>query len=177
MAKFVALLRAINVAAQRKVPMEDLRALAAELGFGNPRTLIASGNLIFESDQECTHFEEVLEEGLKQRFGFPVDVMVRTAQQWEEYCAAKPFPAEGALKPSFLLLYVGKEAADDRTVEALRARAVDGERVGRTGDAVWIYFANGGGRSKLSGGPRPGLWTGRNWRTALKIQDLLVEQS
>ena len=24
------------------------------------------------------------------------------------------------------------------------------------------FFANGGGRSKLGNGPKPGLWTGRN---------------
>jgi uncharacterized protein (DUF1697 family) len=175
MARFVALLRAINVAAQRKVPMADLRALAAGLRLGNPRTLIASGNLVFESDGQPAALEAMLEEGLKQRFGFPVDVMVRTADRWAGYCAANPFPAESALKPNFLLLYVGKQAADDKAVETLRARADAGERVARTGDALWIYFANGGGRSKLSGGPRPGLWTGRNWRTVLKLQDMLVE--
>jgi uncharacterized protein (DUF1697 family) len=175
MARSVALLRAINVAAQRKVPMADLRALAAELGLGNPRTLIASGNLVFDSEEKPPVLEAVLEEGLKQRFGFSVDVMVRSAEQWADYCAANPFPEESELKPNFLLLYVGKEAADDVAVGALRARADADEKVARAHDALWIYFANGGGRSKLSGGPRPGLWTGRNWRTALKIRDMLEQ--
>jgi uncharacterized protein (DUF1697 family) len=175
MAAFVALLRGINVAAQRKVPMADLRALAVNLGLGSPRTLIASGNLIFESEKERPLLETLLEEGLKRRFGFPVDVMLREAGQWADYCSVNPFPAESALKPNFLLLFVGKEAADDRLVEALRARADAGEKVARSGDALWIYFANGGGRSKLSGGPKPGLWTGRNWRTVCKIQDMLVQ--
>jgi uncharacterized protein (DUF1697 family) len=175
MARFVALLRGINVAAQRKVPMADLRALAADLGLGNPRTLIASGNLIFESEEKRPLLEALLEEALKQRFGFPVDVMLREADQWADYCAARPFSADVALHPNFLLLYVGKEAADDEMVEAIRARADADEQVARTGDALWIYFANGGGRSKLSGGPRPGLWTGRNWRTVTKIGDMLVQ--
>jgi uncharacterized protein (DUF1697 family) len=175
MARFVALLRGINVAAQRKVPMADLRGLAADLGLGSPRTLIASGNLIFDSDEKRVPLEAVLEEGLKRQFGFSVDVMVKEVDQWADYWAAKPFPAERELNPGFLLLYVGKEAADDRMVEALRARADAGEKVARTGDALWIYFANGGGRSKLGGGPRPGLWTGRNWRTVCRIRDMLVQ--
>jgi uncharacterized protein (DUF1697 family) len=177
MAAFVALLRGINVAAQRKVPMADLRALAVDLGLGSPRTLIASGNLVFESEEERPLLEALLEEGLKRRFGFPVDVMLREARQWSDYCSENPFPTESALKPNFLLLFLGKEAADDRMVEALCARADAGEKVARSGDALWIYFANGGGRSKLSGGPKPGLWTGRNWRTVSKIQDLLVQPS
>jgi uncharacterized protein (DUF1697 family) len=173
MPRFVALLRAINVAAQRKVPMADLRALATDMGLGNPRTLIASGNLVFDSDGNRFDLEAMLEEGLKRRFGFSVDVMVRSADQWAQYSSAIPFPEEGALKPNFLLLYVGKEAACDEAVEALRARAAAEEKVARAGDAIWVYFANGGGRSKLSGGPRPGLWTGRNWRTVLKIGEML----
>jgi uncharacterized protein (DUF1697 family) len=175
MARFVALLRGINVAAQRKVPMADLRALAADMGLSSPQTLIASGNLFFESDEKRPLLEALLEQALKRRFGFSVDVMAREAEQWADYCSANPFPAESALHPNFLLLYVGKEAADDRMVEALRARADAGEKVARTGDALWIYFANGGGRSKLSGGPRPGLWTGRNWRTVCRIRDMLVQ--
>jgi uncharacterized protein (DUF1697 family) len=175
MARYIALLRAINVAAQRKVPMQDLRALASDLGLANPRTLIASGNLVFDSDEKYPSLEAMLEDGLKQRFGFPVDVMVRAAGQWAEYCAHNPFPAEGALRPNVLLLYVGKEAADDRALDALRARAAAEEKVARTNDVFWIYFANGGGRSKLSGGPRPGLWTGRNWATVLKIRDMLAQ--
>ena len=173
MPRFVALLRAINVAAQRKIAMDDLRALAADLGLRSPRTLIASGNLIFDSSEEGSLLEAVLEEGLKKRFGFSVDVMVRAADRWGDYCAANPFPEQGATRPNFLLLYVGKEAADDRAVEALRARAAAEEKVARTDDVLWIYFADGGGRSRLSGGPRPGLWTGRNWRTVLKIRDML----
>ena len=175
MPRFVALLRAINVAAQRKVPMADLRALAAELGLRNPRTLIASGNLVFDGEGTPAALEAALEEGLQRRFGFSVDVMVRTAEQWARYCEVNPLAEESALKPNYLLLYVGKEAAAGRALEALRARAAPEEKVAGSGDAIWIYFANGGGRSKLSGGPKPGLWTGRNWRTVLKIREMLEQ--
>jgi uncharacterized protein (DUF1697 family) len=175
MKRFVALLRGINVAGQRKVPMADLRALAAELGLGNPRTLIASGNLIFESDSEPASLEALIEEGIKQRFGFPVDVMVRSAVQWISYCSANPFPAESESSPKFLLLYVGKQEISDTAVAMLRGRAAPEEKIARTGEAIWIHFANGGGRSKLSGGPRPGLWTGRNWLTVLKIRAMLEQ--
>ena len=43
---YVALLRAVNVGGTGKLPMADLRKLAGQLGFGDVRTYIASGNAI-----------------------------------------------------------------------------------------------------------------------------------
>ena len=58
----------------------------------------------------------------------------------------------------------------------LQAYAAGGERITQVGDALWIHYPNGSGRSKLS----PALLdrlagspvTTRNWRTALKLHEL-----
>ena len=42
---FVALLRAVNVARHRQMPMTELKAICEELGFTSVRTYIASGNV------------------------------------------------------------------------------------------------------------------------------------
>ena len=49
MTVYVALLRAINVGGTGRLPMKDLAALCSGLGFGNVRTYIQSGNVVFES--------------------------------------------------------------------------------------------------------------------------------
>ena len=177
MGRDVALLRGINVGGQRRVPMAELRAVAEELGFADARTLIASGNLVFSAAGAAAAIEAELEEAVHRRFGFPVDIMVRSAAQWAHYVAGNPFPGEAERAPRLLMLYVGKQEADEAAVEALRARAAPEEKVARMGDALWIFFANGGGRSKLGNGPRPGPWTGRNWRTVLAIGEMLCAQS
>jgi uncharacterized protein (DUF1697 family) len=173
----VALLRGINVGGQRRVPMAELRAVAEGIGLTRVRTLIASGNLVFESEGEPDALEATLETAIEAEFGFPVDVVVRSAAQWQAYIAANPYPDEAESAAKFLLLFVGKQATAEAAAEALRTRAAPEERVAGKGDAVWIYFANGGGRSKLSAGPKPGLWTGRNWRTVLAIGDMLCSPS
>ena len=48
MARLIALLRAVNVGG-RKLPMAQLRALCAELGWEDVRTYIQSGNLVFSA--------------------------------------------------------------------------------------------------------------------------------
>ena len=177
MGRYVALLRGINVGGQRKVPMAELRSVAEDLGLADVRTLIASGNLAFSGTGAAATLEAKLEAAVAQRFGFPVDIMVRTAEQWRGYIADNPMAAEAEASPKLLMLFVGKQEAGAAAVDALHARAAPEEKVAGKGDAVWIFFANGGGRSKLGNGPKPGLWTGRNWRTVLAIEEILCSPS
>lgn len=65
MTVFVALLRAVNVGGTGKLPMEDLRAMCAGLGYRNPRTYIASGNVVFESDRDEATVQAELERALE----------------------------------------------------------------------------------------------------------------
>jgi len=46
----VVLLRGINVGGHRRVPMADLRALLAGLGYERVRTHLQSGNVVVESE-------------------------------------------------------------------------------------------------------------------------------
>ncbi len=47
-ARFVALVRGINVGTAKRVAMADLRALVEALGYRNAATLLNSGNVVFE---------------------------------------------------------------------------------------------------------------------------------
>lgn len=88
MTKYVALLRGINVGGHRKVPMAKLRAVAAEAGFAAVQTYVASRNVVLESDLDREAVEAVLEETIKRGFGFQVDVVVRSGEQWAAYGSA-----------------------------------------------------------------------------------------
>jgi uncharacterized protein (DUF1697 family) len=173
---FVALLRAVNLGAKRKVPMADLRALAAGLGLRDARTYIASGNLVFGAERAVDAGTR-LEAALEARFGFPVDVMVRSAAQWAKLVAANPFPGPGAAEPNRVLVLVPKGAPREREVLSLEARGAAGERLAIAGGAVWAHYPEGVGRSKIAlatieraiGGPA----TARNFAT-VRALDALV---
>jgi uncharacterized protein (DUF1697 family) len=61
MAAWVALLRGINVGGHRKVPMALLRETALGIGLIEPRTYVASGNLVFRSEEAAPALETRLE--------------------------------------------------------------------------------------------------------------------
>jgi uncharacterized protein (DUF1697 family) len=172
----IALLRAVNLAAKNMVAMADLRAMAEGLGFQKARTLLQSGNLVFDSKPTGTRLESLLEATAKKKLGLETDFFVRTAREWQDLIAANPFPAEAKGDPSHLVLLCLKKAPAREALAALRQAIKGRERVETEGRQAYAVYPDGIGRSKLtmaliekhlgtSG-------TGRNWNTVLKLAGL-----
>ena len=78
----IGLLRGVNVGGRTQVAMADLRAMMAELGLGEARTLLQSGNVVFRSSRrKGAALERALEVGASDRLGLRTDFFVRTATQ------------------------------------------------------------------------------------------------
>ncbi|HEU5116773.1 MAG TPA: DUF1697 domain-containing protein, partial [Isosphaeraceae bacterium] len=69
MTTYLALLRAVNVGGTGKLPMSDLRALCEAAGFTNVRTYIASGNVLFETENSARQIKTKLESRLAEYAG------------------------------------------------------------------------------------------------------------
>ena len=177
MREYIALLRGINVSGHNKIPMAELRQLCAELGWEDVQTYIQSGNLVFRSSSSPTKLEGELETAIQERFGFSIPVIVRSAEDWASYIEHNPFPKAALDEPNWVLLTLSKQPQKEGVKEGLLERADKGERVAQVGDALYIHYPDGVGRSKLT----PALLdrlvgspvTARNWRTVLKILELV----
>ncbi len=177
LAKNVGLLRGINVSGRNKIPMTDLRALCAELGYSDVQSYIQSGNLVFKSSAKPAAIEIELEQAIERRFHFLIPVIVRAAVGWTTYVKDNPFPKESSVEPNLVMLALSKRAPKSEAVSALLTRSTNGERIVQVGDALWIHFPKGVGLSKIS----PALLdrlvgspvTMRNWRTVLEINGLV----
>jgi uncharacterized protein (DUF1697 family) len=87
-----AILRGINVGGHHKVPMAVLRDEMTTMGFGSVRTLLNSGNVIFESaSEDPSSLETQIEARLASKFGFPIPVMIRTAASMSDLVESDPF--------------------------------------------------------------------------------------
>lgn len=167
----ICLLRGVNVGGV-KVLMTELKAVAADLGLANPRTLLASGNLVVDSAADPADLEARLEAGIAARFGRPIEVMVRTPDQWAALIAANPFPEQAATDCSRLLVMVMKAGVADGALETLQGYAVGDERAAVVDGSLYLWCADGIGRSKMAEKAVPrltGVGTGRNWNTVLKL--------
>jgi uncharacterized protein (DUF1697 family) len=92
MARLVALLRGINLGSKRRVPMADLRELVTELGYEDVRTVLQSGNIVFTGAKAKA--KETLEAALHDRYGFKVDVVLRTMGELQAVVDGEPFGDE-----------------------------------------------------------------------------------
>lgn len=73
---YVALLRGINVGGHKKILMKDLKTMLEKLGCKNIKTVLASGNAVFESKKNVTQLKQNIEEGIESTFGFTVAIQV-----------------------------------------------------------------------------------------------------
>ena len=93
MSGWAALLRAVNVGGNNKLPMAELKALCEGVGLERVQTYIASGNVVFESGRSEAALRKVIEAGLLAAYGKPLGVMVRSAAELGEVVANNPWPA------------------------------------------------------------------------------------
>lgn len=167
----ICLLRGVNVGGV-KVTMAELKALASALGWGNPRTLLASGNLVLDHDGEPAAMAQALEGALEAHFKRRIEVIVRTPEAWSGLMAANPFTNEALIDPSRLLVQVMKDKSLDGACEALRAFAQADEAVAEVEGALFMWCPNGIGSSLMAEKAAPrliGTATARNWNTIVKL--------
>lgn len=174
---FIALLRGINVTGRNKIAMSDLRSLCADIGWTDVQTYIQSGNLVFNAAvAPPPSLEAELEQAVEARFGLTIPVIVRAAADWPVYIQGNPFPEESGREPNLVMLALSKSPPHQDAASSLQDRVANGERIVQVGDALWIHYPDGVGRSKLS----PALFdrlvgspvTARNWRTVLRLDEL-----
>jgi uncharacterized protein (DUF1697 family) len=88
----VAFLRGINVGGHHKVPMAELKATLASMGFSDIKTLLNSGNVVFTTvPTEIAALEAQMAEALEKQFGFPVPVLIRKMEDIQQLVADNPF--------------------------------------------------------------------------------------
>jgi uncharacterized protein (DUF1697 family) len=174
---YIALLRAINIGAHNRIAMADLRAMCDRIDLPNAKTLLVSGNLVFESGIPSSEkLERLLEAASTKHLDVTTDYFVRSAQEWQAIIDANPFPAEAKKDPARLILMCLRAAPSAGAVRALQSAINGRETVGANGKQAYFIYPDGMGNSKLTiamiekaFGTRG---TARNWNTVLKLGGL-----
>lgn len=179
MQTYVALLYSIILGEGRRVVMADLKAMAEGLGLKNPRTLVATGNLVFETKEtEIAALESRLETAFEKAFGRHVDIIVRRADDWLRLAAGNPFPSESAEAGDQVAVRVMRVPVSDEAVTALKAYIGRDEKLQAVGGDLWIVFSRETPSSRLLAAvshKRLGIGTSRNWNTVRKLAEMVVK--
>ena len=168
MTRMVALLRAVNLFG-RPLLMADLKRVAEDIGLENPRTFIASGNLLFTSSKREATLKSALETALETHMGKRIGVMIRTAAEMAAVTKANPFAEEPGNRVVAIFL---DDAPPADTVEKAKNRADERFALGKR--EIYVHYPYGQGRSKLQI-PAAAAGTARNMNTVAKLAELAKE--
>jgi uncharacterized protein (DUF1697 family) len=171
--KWAAMLRGINLG-KRQLKSAELKAVVEGMGFTEVKTILASGNVVFEAgDAEPEALEHDLHAALEKATGLKSEVFVRNRAELAALIDANPFPDEARERPSFLVVSFHRDSVDQAAIDRLAASYDGPERMVVVGRELFTDFPDGQGRSNLI----PVLQkaklsqanTGRNWNTVQKL--------
>jgi uncharacterized protein (DUF1697 family) len=171
---YIALLRAVNVGGNNKLPMSDLAAMFSEAGCHDVRTYIQSGNVVFAASAGCAKsLAGKIERAITERFGFRAPVVLRTAAEMQRVLSANPF-----LESDPTSLHVGflNKAPGKRQAAGLDPQRSPGDSFALVGNEIYLCLQNGVGKTKLTTAylesKLDAIVTIRNWRTVQKLSAL-----
>ncbi|MFF2495194.1 DUF1697 domain-containing protein [Agromyces sp. NPDC058064] len=120
MTEWIALLRGVNVGGIT-VRSAELGALFRELGFDGVRTVLASGNVVFASDDrtaDAPALKARIERELSERFGYEAWIVLVTRRELERAVAAFPFDADDGSRQPWVIFGSSSEALDELVAAA-----------------------------------------------------------
>ncbi|MGK5078099.1 DUF1697 domain-containing protein [Janthinobacterium sp. HLX7-2] len=171
----VAFLRGINVGRGKRVAMADLRKLLGDLGFAQVRTVLNSGNVVFDAGKVAPADAAArIEEALVLKLGVAARVTVLSASQFAELMAQNTLvPAADAAR---LLVLVLNNPADVQRLAPLLQQPWQPEALALGQWAAYVWCHDGVLASKVLAALGALLGDGvtsRNWATMLKLKLLL----
>ncbi len=178
MAKYISILRGINVGGNRKILMVDLKNLFLKLGFSNIQTYIQSGNVIFDSDknESDSELELLIQEAINETFHFDVPVIVKTIDELAESIANNPFWKEKNADIDRLHLTFLKEMPAQEKLMKIVNHVFSPDNFQVVGKDVFVYCSTGYSDSKLTNqffeSKLGTTATTRNWKTVIKLHEL-----
>ena len=133
MATFIALIRGINVGGNKKLSMADLKSACESLGYTDVRTLLNSGNVIFDA-KRCKALE------IEKALPIDVRVILRTPAELKKAIERNPLKGE---PNRLMIMFLEREPDGELEWPGPEKTHLDGTH-------LYLYYPNGAGTSKLT---------------------------
>lgn len=172
---WVALLRGINVGKAKRVAMADLRSVLESLGYTNVRTLLASGNVVFESRRALAKDAAArMQAALIEATGVSSRFIVRSGAELSAVVEGNPLAARIA-EPSRGFVTFVQPGVSLAAVQAMRKQAWGTDELALGDGVIYTWCPDGLLESALMEAIGKALRddiTVRNWATTVKLDAL-----
>jgi uncharacterized protein (DUF1697 family) len=155
--------------------MPELREHLNGCGYGDVRTLVASGNVVLTSRTKGDRLARALEKEVAGRFGVDAKVVVRTRAELAAVVERNPLAKVAREPKRYQVTFLSAAPKADR-VRALEDLDVAPERFVVDGREIYAWHPDGLQRSKLAAALTDAnlgvTATARNWNTVTKLLEL-----
>lgn len=180
MTTYLALLRAVNVGGNNKLPMAELRSALEAAGFEQVRTYIQSGNIILDApEQERGELATRISALILERFGVTTPAVIVARDELAAAIDSFPFTVSAGEEKLLHILFLADEPAPEQ-IAALDPERSPGDQFRAAGRVVYLRYGSGAGTSKLTN-----AWfdrqlgtvsTARNLRTCATLLAMMDER-
>ncbi|MDP4171891.1 MAG: DUF1697 domain-containing protein, partial [Bacillota bacterium] len=147
---YIALLRGINVGGKNIIKMADLKKLFESLNLTNVKTYIQSGNVLFKSDEPAKALQEKIESEIREVFGFPVSVILRTSEEFDYMIRNSPYESNSLADGESLSIALLGDVPDSERVDYVMGFSGEVDECQIVDKTVYLYFRQSIRDSKLA---------------------------
>jgi len=173
--RYVSILRGINVGGRRKILMKDLKFMYEKIGLKNVLTYIQSGNIAFDSSLSTEKLQNLIEQEIKDTFGFDVPVVLRSHNELLEITAHNPFLNKGLETDRFMVIFL-KDIPEKYNVSKALEYDFSPDKFEIIDKHVYAFVASDFHKSKITisffESKLKIKATARNWKTTLKLLEM-----
>lgn len=178
MENYISLLRGINVGGRNKIKMADLRKLYEQLGHEDVETYIQSGNVIFKSKQsDVTLLENQIKEQILADYGYHISIIIKKADLIKTVIESNPYLQGRNEEIKLLCVTFLSGIPNPELVNQIKDFKYKEDEFIIQNDHVFLFTPGGYGKTKLSNNffekKLKVSATTRNWKTVLKLQEMV----
>lgn len=179
MAKYIAMLRGINVSGQKLIKMAGLRESMTRLGLEDVATYVQSGNILFNTqDTDLRVIAERISSQIKKDFTFDVPCIVRSAEYFKKVLTNNDFLQQGRDEKRCYVTFL-EEEPDPMHVHKIDSKQYAPEEFIIKGDLLYFYSPDGYGKAKMNNNffeqKLRVKATTRNWNSVNKLYELATQ--
>jgi uncharacterized protein (DUF1697 family) len=171
---YIAILRGINVGAQKAVKMEELRKMFEKLGAKRVKTYIQSGNVVFDStEKNCKELKDQIEKEIGTTFGFDVPTLVIELSELKGIIKNNPYPAKKDVDISKVHVTFLSDQPDDELIAKIDQKLYKPDEFTIGSKSIYLHIPESYGLTKLSNSffekKLKLTATTRNWKTTNEL--------
>jgi uncharacterized protein (DUF1697 family) len=174
--RYAALLRGINVGGKNMLPMKDLIAMFEKAGCTAVASYIQSGNVVFAAKPAVAEtIAAVIAKAIENKFKITVPVVVRSSAEIAAVASNNPFLRAGVDVERLHVVFL-KDRPSAEMAKILDPNRSPGDSFEVRGADIFLSITSAA-KTKLTNAYLDSklktVSTGRNWRTVLKLREML----